>query len=115
MRPKSMATVVVTLSGVRARSSTPIEADVIGASVVTGVISEIERTKVVLPTAKPPETTIFTAVGTGPTASASEGSNAIEDPLEERDVRTTVLVGVLVDHDVAGAGEVGDQDARDAE
>src|SRR3954452_12039123 len=107
MRPKSMATVVVSLSGVRARSSTPIDADVIGASVVTGVISEMERTKVVFPTAKPPETTIFTAVATtGCTAAVSEGANAIEDPLEERDVGAPGLVDVVVDHDVTSAGEI---------
>ena len=35
-------------------SSMPIDFDVMAASVVSGVISEIEPTNVVLPTAKPP-------------------------------------------------------------
>src|SRR6266849_8702396 len=61
-RPKSIATVVVVLSGVCDRSSTPSLAEVITASVVSGVISDTEPTKVVLPTPKPPATTIFTEV-----------------------------------------------------
>src|SRR5215217_3762813 len=62
IRPKSMATVVVTLSGVAARSSTPTLASVITASVVSGVISETEPTSVVLPTPNPPAMTIFADV-----------------------------------------------------
>src|SRR5688500_5959094 len=107
-----MATVVVTLSGVRARSSTPMEADVMGASVVTGVISEIERTKVVLPTAKPPDTTILTAVGT---TIPSERADATEDPLEQVDVGTSRLVLLVVDGDMTGAGQVGHQHPSDAQ
>src|SRR5450759_3176587 len=57
-----MATVVVVLSGTCDRSSTPTLADVITASVVSGVISETDPTKVVLPTPKPPATTILTGV-----------------------------------------------------
>src|SRR6201997_2243323 len=62
MRPKSMATVVVFLSGTCDRSSTSVLATVITASVVNGWISDTEPTKVVLPTPKPPATTIFTDV-----------------------------------------------------
>ena len=62
MRPKSMATVVVVLFGVAARSSTPTLASVITASVVSGAISETDPTKVVLPTPNPPATTIFVDV-----------------------------------------------------
>ncbi len=54
-----MATVVVTLFGVADRSSMPTLASVITASVVNGTISDTEPTKVVLPTPKPPATTIF--------------------------------------------------------
>src|SRR6516225_4781326 len=61
-RPKSIATVVVVLSGTWDRSSTPSLAVVITASVVSVVISETDPTKVVLPTPKPPATTILTDV-----------------------------------------------------
>ena len=54
MRPKSIATVVVVLSGTSATWSTWRLAAVITASVVSGVISETEPTSVVLPTPKPP-------------------------------------------------------------
>ncbi|RAO04504.1 hypothetical protein GAR05_00638 [Micromonospora saelicesensis] len=59
IRPKSMATVVVSLPGTFDGSSMPTPAAVINASVVRGVISEIAPTSVVLPTPKPPATTIF--------------------------------------------------------
>ncbi len=62
IRPKSMATVVVVLSPVWVRSSMPAEADVITASVRSGLISETAPTNVVLPTPKPPATTIFAEV-----------------------------------------------------
>ena len=62
MRPKSMATVVVVLSPVWVRSSMPADADVITASVRSGLISETAPTNVVLPTPKPPATTIFAEV-----------------------------------------------------
>src|ERR1019366_6081591 len=57
--------VVVVFSGTLARSSTPPLAAVSNASVVSGVISETDPTKVVLPTPKPPATTILTGVITG--------------------------------------------------
>ena len=60
MRPKSIATVVVVFVVTSPALSTPMLCDVIAASVVSGVISEIEPTKVVLPTANPPAMTIFT-------------------------------------------------------
>src|SRR4051795_2211119 len=61
--PKSIATVVVLFPLAGCTSSTPTEAVVISASVVSGAISEIAPTVVVLPTAKPPATTIFTGTG----------------------------------------------------
>src|SRR5262250_3551014 len=64
-RPKSIATVVVVLSGVCDRSSRPSLADVITASVVSGVISDTDPTNVVLPTPNPPATTILTDVIAG--------------------------------------------------
>jgi hypothetical protein len=60
--PKSMATVVASLLGMRDSSSTPTLALVISASVRSGVISDIEPTNVVLPTPNPPATTIFADV-----------------------------------------------------
>src|SRR5262245_16334101 len=57
-----MATVVVTLFGVDDRSSTSTLASVMTASVVSGTISDTEPTRVVLPTPKPPATTIFAEV-----------------------------------------------------
>src|SRR6478735_9146022 len=64
MRPKSIATVVVVLrSDTPPASSTPTECSVIAASVLSGSTSEIEPMNVVLPTAKPPATTILTTVG----------------------------------------------------
>src|SRR5690606_9341926 len=62
MRPKSMATVVVVLPPVCVRSSTPADTEVIAASVRSGSISEIEPTKVVLPTPNPPAMTNFTGM-----------------------------------------------------
>ncbi len=53
IRPKSIATVVVVLCGVADRSSTPTLAEVITASVRSGVISDTDPTKVVLPDAEP--------------------------------------------------------------
>lgn len=53
---------VVVLSGTADRSSTSALAAVITASVVSGMISETEPTNVVLPTPKPPPTTILTEV-----------------------------------------------------
>jgi hypothetical protein len=61
-RPKSIATVVVTLFGVADRSSCPTLAAVITASVVSGMISDTDPTKVVLPTPKPPATTILAEI-----------------------------------------------------
>ena len=50
---------VVVLSGVADRSSCGELASVITASVVSGTISDTEPTNVVLPTPKPPATTIL--------------------------------------------------------
>ena len=69
-----MATVVVVLFGTWDRSSTPVLAAVITASVVSGVISETDPTKVVLPTPKPPATTILTDVIATSPASLRRGA-----------------------------------------
>src|SRR4051812_24813726 len=62
MRPKSIATVVVTLASTMEASSTPADFDVIAASVVSGGISDTADTNVVLPTPNPPATTSLTEV-----------------------------------------------------
>src|SRR5437868_8244072 len=94
-RPKSMATVVVCLFGVWARSSMPAEASVITASVVSGTISETAPTNVVLPTPKPPATTIFVEVSPPPL----EPAKSTEHPFQERPVRQARLQLRTVDTD----------------
>ncbi|AYN32178.1 hypothetical protein DUI70_1675 [Streptomyces albus] len=120
MRPKSMATVVVVLSPVWVRSSMPALADVITASVRSGLISETAPTNVVLPTPKPPATTIFALVVERPWRPAPplELAKSTEHPFEQCHVRlaTGVLVAArLVDGDESRLRQVGDEDAGHAE
>src|SRR6476620_8893613 len=90
-----MATVVVTFSGVWVRSSTPAATEVMDASVVSGSISEMAPTVVVLPTPKPPAITIFTGNGgRGGSPSAStdrapgvgDSSKTIDNPAQNSDI-----------------------------
>src|SRR5690554_5497801 len=106
IRPKSIATVVVVLRSVTPpASSTPTECSVIAASVLSGSMSEIEPMNVVLPTAKPPATTILTTVSTTtapPTGvrsvtAASEGGYAIENTLQHAQGQGGGLAGVDAD------------------
>src|SRR3954470_19815317 len=98
MRPKSMATVVDVLPVlVPPVSSMPSATLVIAASVVSGAISEMEPTKVVFPTAKPPATMILTGSGAlsssgceSADAGASERLKAIEHPFEQFQVGTSI-------------------------
>src|SRR6476646_8905108 len=90
MRPKSMATVVVDLPGVWARSSTPSDSLVTSASVRRGAISETDPTRVVLPTPKPPATTIFVEAAA---RLPLESTESTEGPFEE--VESFVIGGVL--------------------
>src|SRR5215475_9515651 len=100
-RPKSMATVVVVLSGTCDRSSTPVLAAVMTASVVSGVISETDPTKVVLPTPKPPATTILTEViAVSPVVLLRAGlelAKSTEHPFEQVEIRAALGVVELVD------------------
>src|ERR1043165_9803707 len=85
IRPKSMATVVVILPGTCRLSSTPTPAEVMIASVVSGVISESDPTSVVLPTPKPPAMTIFADV-TRPAAGRrdmSEPAKSTQHPFQQ--------------------------------
>src|SRR6188768_2985520 len=111
MRPKSMATVVVFLSPVCVRSSMPAEADVMTASVRSGLISETAPTNVVLPTPKPPATTIFADVveREGPPL---ELAKSTEHPFEQSHVW---LAAGVMDGDQARLRQVGDEDPGNTE
>src|SRR5262250_1261964 len=102
IRPKSIATVVVDLSGTCDRSSTSVLATVMTASVVSGVISDTAPTKVVLPTPNPPATTILTEMGSG----TSAPPQAVEQAFEH--VRARAAVG-FVGRPVDGEEPVGVQ------
>src|SRR3954447_14277748 len=109
-----MATVVVDLAGVWARSSTPTDSLVTRASVRRGTISETEPTRVVLPTPNPPAMTIFVdAAARRPL----EGAESTEGPFEE--VEAFVVGGVLgdrrLDVDVTLLDEVAEQDPDHAD
>src|SRR5579859_3123451 len=119
MRPKSIATVVPVLA-TPPGLSTPRLSTVISASVRSGSISEMAPTKVVLPTANPPATTIFIAIGATPDwrggrspsadrPARSKSADAIEQPLQERDVGCSVRRGGGSDRDRAGCGQVADE------
>src|SRR5690606_13753794 len=74
IRPKSSATVVVTLPDTAEVSSIPMLRSVRNSSVCSGRISLIVPTRVVLPTPKPPAMRILIAMGGG--AVAAVGSEA---------------------------------------
>src|SRR6266540_219949 len=118
MRPKSMATVVVVLPGTAVMSSTPTETSVIASSVVSGVISDTDPTKVVLPTPNPPATRILRGMISGSAACRRRYRSAcaepIQQPPQDRLARTAVLRCVLwqVRHQVAGVDQVADQYPR---
>src|ERR1700731_4678110 len=117
IRPKSMATVVVFLSGTWERSSTSVEATVMTASVVSGVISDTEPTKVVLPTPKPPATTIFTEViaeaSPPPCGRATlDLTESTKHPFKQMKVRAAFRIVALMDAHEPVRAHVRDQDAR---
>jgi hypothetical protein len=90
------------LSGTCDRSSTSVLATVMTASVVSGVISDTEPTKVVLPTPNPPATTILTDVIAGPSArgwATLDLTESTKHPFEQVEVRTTLGIVALVDAD----------------
>src|SRR5262249_20841980 len=113
IRPKSMATVVVVLPGTCRVSSTPTPADVMIASVVSGVISETEPTSVVLPTPKPPAITIFADVTrpNAPRCDMSELPSSTAHPLQPLRTDRVVPVqrGRLVHGDHSLRGHVRDE------
>src|SRR3954468_8899071 len=122
--PKSIATVVVLFPLAGCTSSTPTEAVVISASVVSGEISEIAPTVVVFPTPKPPATMIFTGTGGAlgrrsfgtravPTMRSGDGSKSTDHSHDGLGVGEIVRQHVYVQD--AGRAEVTDEDAGDAE
>src|SRR5689334_16754168 len=120
IRPKSMATVVVIFPGTCRLSSTPTPAEVMMASVVSGVISETEPTSVVLPTPNPPAITIFADV-TRPAegrCDMSEPAKSTQHPFQQfRAYRVGLVVqrGGLVHRDKAISGHVGDDHSSHTE
>src|SRR3954454_20044965 len=135
MRPKSIATVVAVLRSVTPpASSTPTLCSVIAASVRSGSMSEMAPMNVVLPTAKPPATTILTVTGetgvaTGAPngadgaccacgAATSERGNAIENTLQDLELsrggRLRLRGSGMNEHEPV-VGEVADEDADDPE
>src|SRR6478609_7191643 len=112
MRPKSSAAVVSTLSGVSVATSTPTPTSVIAASVVSGSISEIEPTVVVLPTPKPPAMTTLSAMGAG---ARSEATDTLQQSFEDADAFVELGARSRADGEGPLGGEVADEDPHHAE
>src|SRR5690606_15442757 len=97
MRPKSIATVVVDFIGMPVRLSIPALALVTNASVRSGTISETAPTNVVLPTPKPPATTILAEVGLAVRVSTcaveSNTPETTENPFDQ--LATFIVAGVV--------------------
>src|SRR4029453_10990235 len=117
MRPKSMATVVVSLPGTLDASSTPAPADVMTASVVSGSISETAPTSVVLPTPKPPATTIFAeGISLGCAPARSELAKSTQHPFQQiHALREPFLGSGTVQRQQPVGDQVGHQDSSDAQ
>src|SRR4051812_31146841 len=122
--PKSIAMVVVVFSTACPGSSMPTEAEVISASVVSGEISEMAPTVVVLPTPKPPATMILTGTGAlfgrcslptraVPTMRSGDCSKSTDHSHDG--LRVGGFVVQHVDFQEAGGAQVADQDAGDSE
>src|SRR6185437_6707556 len=118
-QPKSMATVVVVLSVVLPGTSIPAAASVISASVVSGMISEIAPTAVVLPTPKPPATTIFTGIGgLGRGAVAVDASGERTKSIDHSQDGFRVMGGVHIGRvyvEMTGRAQVADKDLGNAQ
>src|SRR3954470_14659850 len=112
MRPKSMATVVVPLRGTAARSSMPSDWLVTSASVRSGMISETVPTRVVLPTPKPPATTIFVEAAVRESLERAKSTERPFDQVPTFGVRRVLLDGRL-HPDLAELDEVGEQHPDD--
>src|SRR4051812_4902073 len=117
IRPKSMATVVVSLPGTLDASSMPCPAEVITASVVSGSISETAPTIVVLPTPKPPATTIFAEViSLGCAPARSELAKSTQHPFQQiHPLREAFLGSGTVQRQQPVGDQVGDEHPGDAQ
>src|SRR3954471_9421987 len=117
MRPKSIATVVVSLPGTLDASSTPCPAEVITASVVRGSISETAPTSVVLPTPKPPAITIFAEViSLGCAPARSELAKSTQHPFQQiHPLREAFLGSGTVQRQEPVGDQVGDEHASDSQ
>src|ERR1044072_8232289 len=114
MRPKSRATVVVSLDSRPSTSSTPTPASVSSSSVCSGGISLTELTIVVLPVPKPPAMTIFTGVGTSSSPPGrSDSTDTVQHRLQQVPVRHLRDSGGVSDHDVTALDEVAQQHLDD--
>src|SRR4051794_27731687 len=122
--PKSIAIVVVVFIDACPGSSMPTAAEVISASVVSGEISEMAPTVVVLPTPKPPATMILTGTGAFfgrpppptravPTMRSGDCSKSTDHSHDG--LRVGGLVVQHMDIQLAGGPQVTDEDAGDAE
>src|SRR5437773_2431746 len=107
-----MATVVVVLSPMPARSSTRAPACVIRSSVRSGRISDNVPMKVVLPTANGPTTRSLTAACTVSRRymSSDESTESIEHLLQEMGLGDRSRAGRNAGDDMAAVGEIGQQD-----
>ena len=115
MRPKSIATVVVSLPGTLDASSTPAPADVMTASVVSGSISETAPTSVVLPTPKPPAMTIFAEViSLGCAPARSELAKSTQYPFQQiHPLRESLFGSGTVQCQQSVGDHVGDEHTSD--
>src|ERR687896_1570063 len=116
MRPKSIATVVVFLSGTAAVSSIPTDSEVMCCSVVRGGISDTAPTKVVLPAPNPPATRSLSGISSRPAGGGgrrrvSTRTESIEQPSQNLMTGAAVTVGGSwqVDLQVAAVGQVADE------
>src|SRR3954470_12086409 len=117
MRPKSMATVVVSLPGTLDGSSMPWPAEVMTASVVSGSISETAPTSVVLPTPKPPAMTIFAEViSLGCAPARSELAKSTQHPFQQiHPLRESCFWSGAVQRQHAVGDHVGDENPGHAQ
>src|SRR2546429_2066383 len=110
MQPKSNATVVDVFAGTSPVRSICAANEVIGASVVSGGISEITDSAVGLPTPKPPAMTIFTGIGgrclRG--CGSADSFESTDHPLDQVPVLRKREARAL-DDEVPQRGEVGDE------
>src|SRR5215469_4653322 len=113
IRPKSIATVVVSLFSTPSSASTSTPGSLSISSVRSGLISLTEETSVVLPAPNPPAMRILIDTGPATAGSPSESSKGISDILEHLRVGQPVP-SRRTDCDQPVFAHVGEQDPDDA-